>query len=664
MSTYNRVLSRFEKAKSLKNIITWKEDEKLKNPNDIVDSKGSPESNAVPVTSNRQEINLTGLEVSDLAELLQKECDTRLQLTDELVTLRSKLNEKNLVVKDLEVDQASLTVIKDQFASELEKTKRELSSLQGQFAQSQNEITEAEQSSFAAKNEIERLCSEVGSLEQQKLKLESEMEQQKLKSATEIEQLTVEIGIMKGNYHKLEVMFSDTSRHEKIQYENTAKTRDELEKVTGELAAMVKENSISKAVKLELEEQVSQLEDRLDEARVKFEEMALSAQDEIAKANKKIEELEESKKEESSKLERKSVEVDSLLKDTDALKNTFEAKKKALELEHNSNVKRLEEGFLATLQARDEELEKYKIVSNKYKKKNESLSKDIRNLLGKLENQQNANPAPINPTVVQASSVDSGTPPILHDNDSSFVQSSFLQGRSSISSVKLKDKLERANSWVKQIKIRRKIPRRKSVPSRPEQLKQRRCADIGKLSKSQLVAKCLALQLENGDRNLQVQSFNEQVRNLKFANMYLAHRLSSIEQKVGDQPVEDIPDSDGSSLAEMRALLLADKEEVKEQDTSIIEPSKLELDKAENCQESKEEIVRKPSHSSTPLPPPEKKEETLDEAGARLPISSNVVENEAWVDVAAGGDESTSAGQKSPAKDPSIDLNFEEWLES
>jgi len=639
MSTYNRVRSKLERAKSLRNIITWKEDEKLKNPNDVVDVKENLEFD--PVKSIPQEVSPE--EVS-MNMVLQKEC----------AMLQSKLNDSMLAVKDLEADQASIIAIKDQFALELEKTKSELSTLQEQLALCQNEKSAAELSSFAAKKEIERLCAEVGT-----------MKQEKLKTDTEIEQLTIEIGIMKGNYQKLEVMFSDTSRHEKIQYENTAKTREELERVTEELATVAKENSVSKAMKLELEEQVSQLEEKLDKARVKFEEMAHSAQEEISKANKMVEDLEESRMEDSRKLERKSTEVDSLLKDSDAMQRTFEEEKKQLALEHKSNLKSLEDGFLTTLQARDEELEKYKIVSNKYKKKNESLSKDIRNLLTKLENQQLAPSAhsPMRPPIslnTNTGSAESGTPSLV-DNDSSFTL--VVSSSSTWTGTKLKDSLERANSWVKKIKRKKKSSEPK--PSRPEQLRQRRCADIEKLNRSQLVAKCLTLQLENGDLTLQIQSFHEQVRNLKFASAYLANRLSTFERAARPQPAEDIQNSDGSSLADMRALLLADEDEEKEQGLSIIKPSKEELGKPENCQEDeKEEIVIKPAPPSTPLP--ERKEDALEEAGARLPVSKNIFENEEpWVDVAAG-DESTSAGQKnlSPAEDPSIELNFEEWLES
>jgi len=600
--TYNRVRSKLERAKSLRNIITWKEDEQLKNPNDVVEVKGSPEFNST---------------ISISSEINPKEVSVNMVLQKECAILQSKLNERTLAVKDLEADQISLIAIKDQFASELEKTKSELFALQEELELCQTEKTEAEHSSLAAKKEIEKLCAEVDT-----------MKQQKLKSETEIEQLTLEIGIMKENYQKLEVMFSDTSRHEKIQYENTAKIREELERVTQELARVINENSISKAIKLELEEQVSKLENKLDKARVKFEEVANSAEEEILKVNKMVEDLEESRMEDARKFERKSVELDTLLKDSNSLQKTFEEEKKQLELEHNSKLKRLEEGFLATLQARDEELEKYKIVSNKYKKKNASLSKDIRNLLTKLENQQLA-PSPMRPLSLNAGS-GSGTPPSLIDNDGSFtiVRSSTWTGN------KLKDRMERANSWVKKIKRKRKST--EPNPSRPDQLRQRRCADIEKLNWSQLVSKCLTLQLENGDLTLQIQSFHEQVRNLKFASAYLANRLSSFEGAGGPQSAEDIQNSDASSLVEMRALPLVDGNEEEELRSS-------------NVKQSKEE----------------KKEETPEEADAKLLPSKNDIDNEEpWVDVAAV-DESTNNGQQlSPAKDPSIELNFEEWLES
>jgi len=224
----------------------------------------------------------------------------------------------------------------------------------------------------------------------------------------------------------------------------------------------------------------------------------------------------------------------------------------------------------------------------------------------------------------------SGTPPSVIDNDSSFtiVRSPSWTGN------KLKDRMERANSWVKKIKQKRKSTEPK--PSRPEQLRQRRCADIEKLNWSQLVAKCLTLQLENGDLTLQIQSFHEQVRNLKFASAYLANRLSSFERAGGPQSAEDNINSGASSLVEMRALPLADENEEDGQRLS-------------NIKQSKEE----------------KKEETPEEPDAKLLPSKNDIDNEEpWVDVAAVNESTNTGQQLSPAKDPSIELDFEEWLES
>jgi len=648
MNTYNRMLSKLERAKSLKNSITnWDQDDlKLANPNDVTESIQEPESNNNPLASSQQQMDFSGLASNDLAELLQKECDTRLQLTDELEILRSKLKIKTLAVKDLESDLVSLKAIKEQFASELEKTKLELSEVEAELSVCEGQKSNAELSNLAAKKEIEKLTEELGTLKEQKLK-----------SETENEQLAMEIGIMKENYQKLEVMFSDTSRHDKIQYENIAKKDEELRKVNEKLEVMATENETLKAVKLELEEQVDQFDNQLSEAQTKFEKMVQTAKEDLLRVTTRAEELEECRKVDTESFEKKIANMDTLLKAAEASKEKFEEEKQELEIKHNSNVKRLEEGFLATLLSRDEELEKYKILSNKYKKKNESLSKDIRNLLSKLESQKRA-PSPNTPTLPRSSSLGSDTLTTRAAKKKTLVLSQHSKSAS-----KLKDRLGIANEWRKQLKIRKKGVEQK--PSRPAQMKLRRCSGIEKLNRSQLVAKCLSLQIANGDLTLQIETYNEQVNNLKFASSYLGKRVSALESKLDLAPEEDVPSKDGSRAEDLRAVLKAENwngEETVEDTATSKQVESLKLPSSEGDLDSKKAEIYLSSNDNKQ--PPQTRVEETSKVRASMPVTKEL-ENEDWDKIASEDEDNYIAVQKSSqAKEPDVELNFEDWLDS
>lgn len=231
------------------------------------------------------------------------------------------------------------------------------------------------------------------------------------------------------------------------------------------------------------------------------------------------------------------------------------------------------------------------------------------------------------------------------------------------SASKLKDRLGIANEWRKQLKIRKKGVEHK--PSRPGQLKLRRCGDIEKLNRSQLVAKCLSLQIANGDLTLQIQTYNEQVNNLKFASSYLGKRVSALESKLDLAPEEDVPSKDGSRAADLKAVLRAEnwKSEETVENTAISKKvASLKLPSSEGDLDSKKAEIDLSSNEIKQ--PPQTTVEETSIVRASMPVTKES-ENEGWDKIASEDEDNSIAVQKSSqAKAPNVELNFEDWLDS
>jgi len=272
-----------------------------------------------------------------------------------------------------------------------------------------------------------------------------------------------------------------------------------------------------------------------------------------------------------AEMEAQQAEVDRLSKEIIQAKEEFESRQHEIEQEHEENIKRLEKGFSMTLQAKDEEIENLQIIGNKYKKKNESLKKDVRSLLTKLDT-ANQRKMSVGSTRASSPGHDSDlAPPAIptsigshtadEDDSVSSMPISFSESK-----LKLKDKFDRAKKWRKSRNIM-KVP-----DILPEVLQNRpgRCVSIEKLTKTQLVAKCNTLQLLAGELTLQVDTYNEQVQNLKFASTYLGKRVLALESTLDLMPGEEIPKNIGSRIADLRAVIEAEKLETR-QSTSAVE---------------------------------------------------------------------------------------------
>jgi len=116
--------------------------------------------------------------------------------------------------------------------------------------------------------------------------------------------------------------------------------------------------------------------------------VSATAKGQIEEANARSKELEETLQTRTDELTAKQGELEASQKEVEELKKTHEEQISQARSDHGEAIGKLEKGFAATLDLKSQEVENLQIVSNKYKKKNESLSKDVRSLLQKLETLQ------------------------------------------------------------------------------------------------------------------------------------------------------------------------------------------------------------------------------------------------------------------------------------
>lgn len=526
------------------------------------DLEASSDMSEMKSIASQPQMDFTGLEANDLIELLQKECGTRMRLADELHRLRERVEIQT-------EDQATQNIVKEQFAAELERLKKNETVTLQELDLCRKEKDQFEALYLVLKSERDIESEEVLTFQRQKAQL-----------LAKNESLSLEIAVNKSNYQKLEEMLSDDDRLEKVQYQNVKKMQDELAKCRNELVEVKREKENSEVLRFQYEKQLVQLEAQLNDAKLKFEEIVGSTQQEIFDAKTREERLDELLKTKQSELEERQRSLDSMSKEFFQVKEKFENYQEKTDQQHEENIKRLEKGFSMTLHARDDEVEKLQIISNKYKKKNESLSKDIRNLLKKLEMQQrHGTPSVGSRGSTPGNDSDLQAPPLVVITS---CQSNMEWERDSIASlpisfsrrsskVRLKKKLEQAKVWGKQHNIKKVIEK---LPLRSESHSIRRCAATVNLSKSQLVAKCDTLQLLAKELTLQVDSYHEQVRNLKFASTYLGKRVLALESTLELMPGEEIPTNVGSRIADLRAVIESEKQENERKHLGVVKESR------------------------------------------------------------------------------------------
>jgi len=555
-------MSRFIRMKSgAKNLKTRLHRKELEAASEVAEMKS--------IVSQPQ-MDFTGLEANDLIQLLTKECSARIRLTDEVDSLRERFEAQTEAIRDLENEQVSQNIVKEQFATELEKLKKNETATIAELNECRKEKQKFEALWSVLQSDNVKRSAEVESLKKEKVEV-----------LTKNESLSLEIKVIKSNYQKLEEMLSDEGRLEKVQYENVKKIEDELTKCRQELAEVRQEKESSDMLRLQYEHQLEQLEAQLVDAKVNFDAIVSSTQKEISDAKTREEKLDELLKASRAELEEKQTSIDTLSKALLEARENIEGCQKTTELQHEENIKRLEKGFSIILKTRDEEVEKLQIISNKYRKKNESLRKDIRNLLKKLETcQRNGTPSVGSRGSTPGNESDLPTPQKTlspsqsnrsADWESESIASLPISFSRTNSKVRFKNKLERAKVWSKQHNLRKvmeKLPRR----SEPQII--RRCTATDNLSKTQLIAKCNTLKLLAGELTLQVDTYNEQVRNLKFASTYLGKRVLALESTLELMPGEEIPTNIGSRIADLRAAIESEKQENIRVNLSVVEESR------------------------------------------------------------------------------------------
>jgi len=547
-------MSRFLRKKSgAKNLKTRLHRKELEATSEVAEMKS--------IVSQPQ-MDFTGLEANDLIQLLTKECSARIRLTDEVDSLRELYEAQTEAIRDLENKQVSQNIVKEQLATELEKLKKNETITIAELNECRQEKKKIEALYSVLKSDYVKRNEEVTTLKKEKVEV-----------LIKNESLSLEIKIIKSNYQKLEEMLSDEGRLEKVQYENVKKIEDGLTKCRNELEEAKREKENSDMLRLKYEQQLEQLEARLVDAKVNFEEIVSTTQKDLSDAKTREEKLDKL-------LKKKQTSIDNLSKALLEARENLERSQKNTELLHEENIKRLEKGFSIILNTRDEEVEKVQIINNKYKKKNESLRKDIRSLLKKLETcQRNGTPSVGSRCSTPGNESDLPTPKKTlsprqsnrsADWENESIASLPISFSRTNSKVRLKNKLERAKVWSKQHNLRKvmqKLPRR----SEPQLL--RRCTPSDNLSKTQLIAKCNTLQLLAGELTLQVDTYNEQVKNLKFASTYLGKRVLALESTLELMPGEEIPVNVGSRIADLRAAIESEKQNVRV-NLSVVEESR------------------------------------------------------------------------------------------